>query len=103
MDSPSLPTKTGHSAQVTISTMDFSPLLASMRSTSSGEGMTTAEICKSLGKSKLTVRAMLKTALQNGTVRRTEKLEEGIDGRWRPVPAFVICESEMVVREQVAL
>lgn len=92
-----------HSPSVTKSTIDFSSLLNSMRSTSGGEGMTTAEICESLGKSELTVRKMLRKAMVDGTVRRTEKYKDCLDGRARPVSAYVICEPGTIIREQVVI
>lgn len=103
MDASSIPAKTGHSAQVTRSDMDFSALLESLRSTPGGEGATVAEICKQTGKSKQSVRDLLRLAIDSGKVRVAKKMVKDIGDRLTFVPSYVICEPETIVREQVRL
>ena len=54
-----------------------------------GEGLRVAEIVEQTGSDRTKVERAIRVGLQTGTVRRTSKLVERIDGVVRPVPSYV--------------
>lgn len=64
-------------------------LYAASRKTG-GEGLTVPEYAAQARRSELTVRKILRAGLANGTVRRSQKTIERMDGRIAVVPAYVL-------------
>ena len=91
------------SPSVAKSTIDFSALLNSMRTAPTDEGLRAEEIAEQTGIGVGTVRKRLGRAVEMGLVRRAKKTMIRCDGEPARVSSYVICEPEMVVREQVVI
>lgn len=79
-----------HSPSITQFTVDFSSLLSIMRKDERGEGLTSKEIAKQIGRSREKTREIIAEAQEMGLVRLTQRKQRRIDGIVVTVPAYVM-------------